>query len=380
VFGAPDIGDAEIDAVVAVMRSRWLGTGPRAKAFEGAFASYKGIPESRVAAVNSCTAALHLSLLGAGVGPGDEVIAPAMTFCATANAIIHAGATPVLADIDSTTLNLDAQSVERRVTSKTRAILPVHFAGRPCDMDLLLDLARRRGLKVVEDCAHAVESEYHGRKVGTLGDFGCFSFYVTKNLTTVEGGMVVSADPSGLERVRVLALHGLSHDAWQRFGDAGYKHYYVTEAGFKYNMTDMQAAIGECQLRKVESNWTRRQAIWRRYQAAFADLPVGLPAEPEPDTRHAYHLYTLQIDANASGLSRDAFLDAITAKGVGVGVHYLSLPEHPYYQRTYGWDVSDYPVAAAVGRRTVSLPLSPSLTDGDVGHVIQSVRGVLGGA
>ena len=251
VFGAPAIEDAEIQEIVATMKSGWLGTGPKVAQFESDFAAYKGARHA--AAVNSCTAALHLSLLASGVGPGDEVITSALTFCATVNAIIHAGATPVLADVDPKTMNMDAEQVERRITSKTRALLPVHFAGRPCEMDALMEIAQRHDLKVIEDCAHAIETEYKGRKAGTFGDFGCFSFYVTKNVVTGEGGMVLARREEDIARVKVLGLHGMSKDAWKRFSDEGYKHYQVVECGFKYNMMDLQAAIGIHQLKRVET-------------------------------------------------------------------------------------------------------------------------------
>lgn len=374
VFGAPDIQHAEIDEVVATMESGWLGTGPRVAAFESAFAAYKGTTPGHTAAVNSCTAALHVSMIAAGLEPGDEVITTPLTFCATVNAIIHAGATPVLADIDPVTMNIDPALIEERITARTRAILPVHFAGRPCNMNAIMDIANRHGLKVIEDCAHAIESEYHGQQTGTFGDFGCFSFYVTKNVATGEGGMVLARNEQDINRVKMLALHGMSKDAWHRFGDAGYKHYQVVECGFKYNMMDIQAAIGIHQLARVESNWIRRQKIWNSYQNAFADLPLTRPADPEKDTRHAHHLYTLLLDEAQTGISRDAFLDAMTAQCVGVGVHYLSIPEHPYYQQRFGWQPEDYPNAMRVGRQTVSLPLSAKLDDLDVERVIQAVR------
>ena len=377
VFGAPAIGREEIDEVVASLDSGWLGTGPKVARFEREFAAYKGVAPGQVAAVNSCTAALHVSLIASGVGPGDEVITTPMTFCATVNAIIHSGATPVLADVDPHTMNLDPERVEAAVTPRTRAIVPVHFAGRPCPMDNLMAIARRRDLLVIEDCAHAIESEYRGRKTGTFGDFGCFSFYVTKNVATGEGGMVVARDPAHIARVKMLALHGMSKDAWHRFGDAGYKHYQVVECGFKYNMMDLQAAIGIHQLARVEANWLRRRAVWRRYQEAFADLPVERPAEPESETRHAHHLYTLLIDAEGRTPARDTLLDALAARRIGVGVHYLSVPEHPYYQQRYGWRPEQFPNAMAVGRRTLSLPLSPKLSDEDVDDVIREVRDAL---
>lgn len=376
VFGAPAIEDTEIQEVVATMKSGWLGTGPKVARFEQDFAAYKGIQNA--VAVNSGTAALHLSMIAADLKKGDEVITTPMTFCATVNAIIHAGATPVLADVDPVTMNIDPEQVERKITPKTRAILPVHFAGRSCNMDALCDIAKKHNLKIIEDCAHAIETEYKGRKTGTFGDFGCFSFYVTKNVVTGEGGMVLAKDEEDIARIKMLALHGMSKDAWNRFGDEGYKHYFVAECGFKYNMMDLQAAIGIHQLKRVDRNWQRRREIWQLYNEAFSDLPVGLPAQAEPDTRHAYHLYTILVDEDKTGISRDEFLNAMTANNIGVGVHYLSIPEHPFYHKTFGWKPEDYPNAMRIGRQTVSLPLSAKLTGEDAGDVVEAVRGVLG--
>ena len=378
VFGAPAIEDAEIQEVVATMRSGWLGTGPRVARFEREFAAYKGAEHA--AAVNSCTAALHLALLASGVKPGDEVITTALTFCATVNAIIHAGATPVLADVDPVTMNIDPADVTRKLTGRTTALVPVHFAGRPCDMNSLCGLAERHGMRMIEDCAHAIETVYRGRKSGTFGDYACFSFYVTKNVVTGEGGMVLTRREEDLARIKVLALHGMSKDAWKRFSDEGYKHYQVVDAGFKYNMMDIQAAIGIHQLERVEANWQRRQEIWQRYDEAFAGLPVTRPAAPEPDTRHAYHLYTLLIDERTTRTSRDHFLDGMTKRNIGVGVHYLSIPEHPYYQEAFGWRPEDYPNAMRIGRQTVSIPLSVRLSNSDVEDVIAAVRSLVRGA
>jgi dTDP-4-amino-4,6-dideoxygalactose transaminase len=375
VFGAPSIEQAEIDEVVAVLRSGWVGSGPRVARFEEAFRAYKGW--GHAVAVNSCTAALHVSMLAAGIRPGDEVITSPMTFCATVNAIIHAGATPVLADINPQTMNLDPRELERSLTRRTRAVLPVHFAGRPCDMDGICDVARRHELLIIEDCAHAIETEYDGQKAGTFGEFGCFSFYVTKNAMTAEGGMVLARNEQHAARIKTLALHGMNKDAWKRFGDDGYRHYSVVEAGFKYNMTDIQAALGIHQLARIERNRIRREAVWNRYNQELRGLPLALPPEPEQNTRHAYHLYTVGVDPSRTGITRDAFLDSMTRRHIGVGVHYLSLPEHPYYQKRFGWRPQAYPNAMRVGRQTVSLPLSPKLTDDDVSDVIDAVRGVL---
>ena len=377
VFGSPAIEEAEIEEVVDSLRSGWLGTGPKVARFENDFANYKEIDESRVAAVNSGTAALHLSMIAAGIGPGDEVITTALTFCATVNAIIHAGAKPVLADINQRTMNIDPAEISSKITSRTRAILPVHFAGLCCDMDTIMEIAHRHDLKIIEDCAHAIESESNGKKAGTFGDFGCFSFYVTKNVVTGEGGMILAKSEKDIARVKVLALHGMAKDAWRRFSDEGYKHYYVTECGFKYNMMDLQAAIGIHQLKRVEENWIRRQEIWNYYQQAFANLPVTCPAEPEPNTRHGYHLYTLLIDKDRTGMNRDTFLDKMTKQNIGVGVHYLSIPEHPYYQEAFGWRPEDYPNAMRIGRQTVSLPLSAKMLKEEATDVVNSVRAVL---
>jgi dTDP-4-amino-4,6-dideoxygalactose transaminase len=375
VFGAPRIGEEEIAEVVDSLRSGWLGTGAKVARFERDFAAYKGI--AHVAALNSCTAALHLSILAAGIGPGDEVITTAMTFCATVNAIIHAGATPVLCDIERNTLNIDPADIERKITPRTKAILPVHFAGRPCDMDAIVRIADSHGLVIIEDCAHAIETTYHDRPAGGFGRFGCFSFYVTKNIVTGEGGMVTAEREEDIARIKTLGLHGMTKDAWKRFSDEGYKHYAVVEAGFKYNMMDLQAAIGLHQLTQIDAFHRRRQEIWNAYDSAFAALPIELPAAPAPGTRHAYHLYTIGVDEDRAGIRRDDFLQAMSACNIGVGVHYLSIGEHPYYQQHFGWTPEEQPVARRIGRQTVSLPLSPKLDDQDVADVIEAVRSIL---
>jgi dTDP-4-amino-4,6-dideoxygalactose transaminase len=375
VFGAPSIEQEEIDSVIAVLESGWLGTGPRVAQFEKEFAEYKGVTQA--AAVSSCTAALHLSLLAAGIRPGDEVITTALTFCSTVNAIIYTGGTPVLADIDLKSMNIDPIEIEKRLSHKTKAILPVHFAGRPCQMDAIMAIAREHDLKVIEDCAHAIETEYHGQGAGSIGDFGCFSFYVTKNVMTGEGGMVIARSEDDLARIRIKSLHGMSKDAWKRYGGEGFKHYQVVECGYKYNMMDLQAAIGLPQLRRVKKNWEKRQRIWNQYQQAFNDLPIGRPADPEPNSRHGYHLYTILVDKKLTGISRDEFLNEMNSKRIGTGVHYLSIPEHPYYQNQFGWKAEDYPNALKIGRQTVSLPLSAKMEPGEVSDVIEAVKEVL---
>ena len=378
VFGRPEIGEEEIAEVEACLRSGWLGTGPRVARFESDFAAYKGVSPSHVAAVNSCTAALHISMVAAGLSPGAEVITTPLTFCATVNAIIHAGLTPVLADVDPTTQCIDPSAIEAAITPRTEAIVPVHFAGRPCDMDRIMAIAGRHGLAVIEDCAHAIETEYKGKKAGTFGDFGCFSFYVTKNVVTGEGGMILGRSEEQIARARVLALHGMSKDAWHRFGDTGYKHYQVVECGFKYNMMDIQAALGIHQLARVEYNLLHRERLWARYQDRLADLPLGLPAKPEKNTRHGRHLYTVFVEEQRCGISRDAFLEKMNAVGVGTGVHYLAIPEHAYYRERFGWVPEEWPEATRVGRSTVSLPLSPALSDAEFDRVESAIRVAIG--
>jgi dTDP-4-amino-4,6-dideoxygalactose transaminase len=375
VFGSPMIEQPEIDEVIASMRSGWLGTGPKVAQFEEMFRDYKGTRYAM--AVSSCTAALHLSMLAIGIQPGEEVIVPAMTFTATASAVIHAGGVPVLADCQRNTMNIDPADIERKITSKTRAIIPVHFAGRACDMDAITDIARRRNLKVVEDCAHAIETEYHGQKAGTFGDLGCFSFYVTKNIVTGEGGMTLTNNSKYARVIKTMALHGMTKDAWRRFGDEGYKHYAVVFAGYKYNMTDMQAAIGIHQLPRIELYWKRRNEVWQAYDNAFRELRVFTPEPVEPNTKHAFHLYTMLLDIDNLHLSRDEFLDEMTKRNIGVGVHYIALHLHPYYKQTFNYKRGDFPNAEWISDRTVSLPLSAKLTAKDVNDVIDAVNEVL---
>lgn len=374
-FGAPAFGEAERRALLACLDSGWVGSGPRVAAFEERFAAYTGA--AAAVAVSSGTAALHLALLELRLAPGAEVIVPAMTFAATANAVWNAGLRPVFADCDPATGCIDPNEVERRVTPRTRAIVPVHFAGRPCDVAALCDIARRHGLHVVEDCAHAIEASVHGRHCGTFGGFGCFSFYVTKNVTTVEGGMVVTGDPEVAARLRRRALHGLSADAWRRFSDEGHVHYEVEEPGFKYNMTDLAAALGLVQLERVETAWQRRRRLWEYYLAELADLPLRLPPPVPPGVRHALHLFTCLVEDDARR-TRDEVMQALHQLRIGTGVHYTALPLHAFYRRALGHAPGDFPHAERIGARTFSLPLSPAMSDEDAADVVRALRLVLG--
>lgn len=375
IFGSPDIREPEIQEVVDSLRCGWPGTGPRVARFEESFRRYVGAKHA--VALSSCTAGLHLSLIALGVKPGDEVITTPLTFVATVNAIHHVGAKPVFADCDRSTMNIDPDLLADRITEKTRVILPVHFAGRPADMTALEAIARPRGIKILEDAAHAVEARHRDRKIGTIGDCTVFSFYVNKNMITVEGGMVTTDDERIASWVKIAGLHGMSKDAWKRFGDEGYRHYQVEFPGYKYNMMDLQAAIGLHQLERVEAGWTRRREIWDRYSQAFTDLPVLLPSKPDPRDRHAHHLFTLLIDTDAITVTRDRVLEAMQAENVGVGVHYTAVHLHPFYREAYGFARGDFPNAEFISDRTMSIPLSTKLTDSDVEDVIRAVRKVM---
>jgi dTDP-4-amino-4,6-dideoxygalactose transaminase len=325
--------------------------------------------------VSSGSAALHLALLALGIGAGDEVIAPAMTFCGTVHAIVHAGATPVLADCDAKTFNVRADDIAPRITPRTRAIIVVHMAGRCCDMRPILALARKHRLFVVEDCAHAIESTYHGQPAGMIGDVGCFSFYATKNVTTAEGGMVVTRDATVAAEVRTLANNGMTADAWRRYSDHGYRHYAVVRAGFKYNLPDLHAAIGLAQMERLETHAVRRSEICVEYDANLADLPVKLQLPAEPGTRHANHLYPVLLELDRLRVGRDAILDALTAENIGSGIHFIPVHRHPVYADLA--PPGGLPNADHIGERTLSLPLAGDLRDDDVADVCRALRRIL---
>jgi dTDP-4-amino-4,6-dideoxygalactose transaminase len=373
-YYAPSIGEEEIQEVVDSMRSGWITTGPKVKRFEEDFARYIGVRHS--IAVNSCTAALHTVLAALDVGPGDEVIVPAVTFCATANVVVHLGATPVLVDVDDR-FQMTAAAIERAVTPRTRAAIPVHYAGQACDLDDILEVAGKHGIAVVEDAAHASGAEYHGRKIGNHGRAVCFSFYATKNMTTGEGGMITTNDDRLAQRLRLLSLHGMSRDAWKRYTEAGSWHYEVLEAGYKYNMTDIQAAMGIHQLRRLDGFILRRQEIAAMYDQAFCGVSELLLPPRLPGRNHTFHLYPIRLRSGDTRLRRSDFIERLHALRIGTSVHFIPLYRHPFYRDRYGLCPNQFPIAEEIYRGLVSLPLYPGMTDEDVGDVVAAVRDVV---
>lgn len=376
-FALPDIGEEEVQEVVDALRSGWVTTGPRVRRFEEAFAAFLGGGLTALA-VNSATAGLHLALEAAGVGPGDEVIVPTYTFTATAEVVRYLGAHPVFVDSEPGGFNLDPNAVMRAVTQKTKAVIPVHFAGQACPMEPILELRLSRGLRVVEDAAHALPTVWNGRLVGCLdSDATVFSFYATKTITTGEGGMVVTRDDAIAQRCRVMRLHGIDRDAFDRYRSEKPVWYYeVIAPGFKYNMTDVAAALGIHQLAKARRFHERRVAIARRYDEAFANLPVLLPPRPAPMEEHAWHLYVIRLLSEAP-LGRDAFIHEMARRGIGTSVHFIPLHRHPYWRQTYGLHPDQFPNAEAAFRGAVSLPIYTRMTDTDVERVVNAVRDLL---
>ncbi len=375
VFGSPIIQEEEIEAVVSTLKSGWIGTGPKVHEFEEEIKNYLGVKHT--VAVSSCTAGLHLSVVALGIEPGDEVIVPDMTFAATANAVIHAGATPVLVDVDKWNMTIDINDLEKKITKKTKAIIPVHFAGLACNINSIESIAKKHNLFIIHDAAHALETEYGGRKIGSYKDLASFSFYVTKNITTVEGGMVATNDDDIASKIKIFALHGMTKDAWKRFSDDGYKHYQVIYPGFKYNMTDVQASIGLSQFQKIESFAKRRKEIWNTYQTELKNLPLFLPKDACENSKHAYHLFTVMIDTEKTKITRDELLNELHKMNIGTGVHYIALHKHPYYKEKFHFSDSDFPNSSFISERTISIPFSAKLADEDVKDVINSLKVIL---
>jgi dTDP-4-amino-4,6-dideoxygalactose transaminase len=377
-FGAPYFGQEEYDEVLDTLRSGWISTGPKTKQFEQEFAAYVGAKYA--VGLNSCTAGLHLSLVVSGIGPGDEVIVPTLTFGATANVVEHVGARPVLVDIDPVTLTIDPAAVERAITPRTKALLPVHYAGMPCDLDALHALADPRGILIIEDAAHAIGTKYHGRTVGSISALTNFSFYANKNLSTAEGGMVTTNDAALEEKLRVYHLHGLSRDAWKRYHTKAFSLSEVVVPGFKYNMTDLQASLGIHQLRKQEAFIARRQEIASFYDEAFSELDGLIWTPPRPHdgcSRHVLHLYPILIDVAQLRVDRNTVLSALLAENIGVSMHFHPLHMMPYYRDKYGYQPRDFPNAQRVGEREISLPVQPQITDADAQDVVDAVKKVL---
>jgi dTDP-4-amino-4,6-dideoxygalactose transaminase len=374
-FHVPSIGAEEIAEVVDTLRSGWLTTGTKTQRFEQEFATRLGVPGAL--ALSSGTAALHLALRVCGVGPGDDVVVPTYTFTATGEVVTYVGARPVLADVDPVTCNLTAGALERALTPRTRAVIVVHIAGLPCDMASIRAVADAHGLVVVEDAAHAFPAHRDGRPVGTLGDAAAFSFYATKNITTGEGGMLVCRDPARLDEARILALHGISRDAWKRYTAAGSWRYEVLAAGHKYNLSDLAASVGLPQLRRVDAFLARRRALAARYDAGLSGVG-GVECPPDaPDGGHARHLYMIQLRPGALAIGRDAFIEALRARNIGTSVHFIPLHLHPWYQRALGYRAGDFPGAERAFAGVLSLPLYPAMRDGDVDDVVAAVADVV---
>jgi dTDP-4-amino-4,6-dideoxygalactose transaminase len=382
-YALPSIGEAEIAEVVDSLRSGWITMGPKVKRFEADFAAYVDTPHAL--ALNSCTAGLQIALHAMNIGPGDEVIVPTITFCATANVVVQLGATPVLVDVGDD-LNIDPVAAEAAITPKTRAIMPVHYGGQACDLEAIYAIAARHGLAVVEDAAHAIGSEYCGRRIGSIFDARwqrpraratVFSFYATKNLATGEGGMLTTDDAELAERCRRLTLHGMSRDAWQRYTSAGSWYYEVIEPGYKQNMTDVQASVGIHQLRRIDEFTAVRQKYARMFDEAFADISeMRLPVR-HPDRKHTCHLYPVWFDTSRLTVGRDEIIQELSRCNIGTSVHFIPIHMHPYYRDRYGYVSADFPSAARLYAGLVSLPLYPAMTEEDVASVQRAVRAVV---
>jgi len=367
----PFIGDEEISEVVDSLRSGWITTGPKVARFEQEFAEYVGAKHA--IATNSCTAALHTSLSALEVGPGDEVVVPTLTFCSTANVVFHLGATPVLVDIDQN-FHISIDAVRQAITPRTKALIPVHYAGQACSIGEILEVADRHGIPVIEDAAHAAGAEYDGSRIGVHGRAVCFSFYATKNMTTGEGGMVTTNDEDLARRVRLLSLHGMSSDAWTRYAKEGSWCYEVVEPGYKYNMTDLQAALGIHQLRRLQEFIRRRQEIAAMYNNAFSSIPEILLPPQLAGRNHTFHLYPIRLRTDLLRAGRSEFIRELHARNIGTSVHFIPLHRHRFYRERYGYRPEQFPVAERMCNGLLSLPLYAKMTDQDVKHVIEAVH------
>ncbi|MCL4476004.1 MAG: DegT/DnrJ/EryC1/StrS family aminotransferase [Nitrospirae bacterium] len=374
-FHRPYITEDEISEVLDSLYAGWLTMGPKTIAFEAKYREYIG--SRNAVSMNSCTACLHLALKAVNIKKGDEVIVPAITFAATAEVVTYFHATPVFVDVDEGTHTIDVSKIEEKITKKTKAIIPVHYAGQPCDMDEILDIAKKHGLFVIEDAAHAVPAWYKERKIGTIGDITCFSFYATKSLTTGEGGMATTENDEWAERMSILRLHGISKDAWKRYTNEGSWYYEVAESGYKYNMTDIQAGLGLAQLKKVDWMWHQREEIARKYAEAFQSMDEITPPRVKSDRKSAWHLYVIKLNPAAVNLDRKQFMEELKERGIGTSVHFIPLYRHPYYRDTFRYTPQGFPVSERVYERIVSLPIYPGMTEGDIERVAESVRDVV---
>mgnify|MGYP001293517258 FL=1 len=374
-FHQASIGEEEVKEIIQTLNSGWLTTGQKTRLFEKTFADYIGCKHA--IGLNSCTAGLHLSLVVSGVSSGDEVITSPITFPATTNVIVHQNAKPVFVDVEPETLNINCSEIESKINDSTKAILPVHFAGHPCDMDTIISLAQKHNLTVIEDAAHALESKYHGNKIGAIGNFTAFSFYATKNITTGEGGMLTTNDDNYADKLRILSLHGISKNAWKRYGKEGFQHWELLMPGYKYNMFDMQASLGIHQIKKVESFLNRRVQIVKKYNDAFEKTEEIQLLKPESNIKHAHHLYVIVIKTENLKVSRDEVLNEIQKRGIGVAVHFRSLHLQPFFKQHFNYKKGMFPQAEYLSDRVISLPLYPKMTDEDVSRVIETVLGVL---
>ncbi len=374
-FSPPDIGQEEIDEVVDSLRSGWITTGPKTARFERALAEYAG--SEQALALNSATAGLFLCLKASGIGPGDEVITTPYTFAATVNVILHAGATPVLADVRREDFNIDPVRIDQAVTERTKAVIPVHFAGRSCDMDAIGAIAKKHDLAVIEDAAHAIGTEYKGRRIGGISRFTVFSFHAVKNVTTAEGGAITTNDGETADRLRAMALHGMDKDAWKRFSPGGRWQYDIVTPGYKSNMMDIQAALGIHQLRRLEANLVKRRNIADRYHKGLSGIPqITLPRDPE-DGRHCWHLFPVLIDFAKLKIDRDRFIELLLQENISTNVHYLPVHLFSYYRQHLGYKPGDFPIAEDLSDREITLPLYTRLLPDDVDDVIAAVRRII---
>ena len=373
-FHQPLIEDEEINAVISTLKSGWLSTGPKVQEFEKAMSEYLNVPHC--IALNSGTAALHLSLKAIGLQENDEVIIPTNTFTATGEVVTYFKAKPVLIDCKKNDFNIDENIIESKITDKTKVIMPVHFAGNPCEMKVIKEICAKYNLKLIEDAAHALSTQYQGELIGQLGDITCFSFYATKNITTGEGGMAVTSNPVYAEKIRLLSLHGINSDAWNRYGEKGSWFYEVTHAGFKYNMSDILAAIGTVQMTKAESMLQKRTAIAEIYSNELSAIPSITLPKSNIGNKHSWHLYVIQIKPDQLKINRKEFIDKLKEYNIGTSVHFIPLHRHPYYKNKFGYSLNEFPNSENIYNNSISLPIYPKMTETDVNYVIEAVKNI----